>query len=240
MKDEGAGSELVDEVRRYSMNARVIELAGHQEAFSKLVGREHQSLLGNRVLLEYDPTSNFEEMVLKFVLEFQANVDPVAVFTTTGSPAYRRVKGHHNVRIFTASTKTSTPLKISEDEVLLPERDTSLLLDAVDKLLQVHEGRSVGIAMDLITDLVLSQGFDRAYGALSSILEMAEVGGVTLIVLVNHLALDERSLNGIRGLFRFQLSYDGEGLKPVRIPEHGSRRMEDLTSLPTGQSVAVN
>jgi hypothetical protein len=236
---EGTGPEIVDELRRYSPNARVINPAFHQDFFSRLVGMEHQDLLGNRVLVEYDPSSNFESMVLKFVLEFQANVDPVAVFTSAGSPTHTLIRGSHNVRLFTGSTKTSTPLKLSEEEVLLPERDTSLLIDAVDKLLEAYKGRPVGIAIDLITDLSLAQGFDRAYGVLSTISEMAEAEHATLLVLVNRFALDETILNGIRGLFRFQLSYDEGGLKPVRLPSTGTRRTEDSQSLSTGQSVSV-
>jgi len=236
---EGTGTEIVDELRRYSPNARVINPAFHQDFFSRLAGMEHQDLLGNRVLLEYDPSSSFEGMVLKFVLEFQANVDPVAVFTSAGSPTHTLVRGSNNVRLFTASTKTSTPLKLSEEEVLLPERDTSLLIDAVDKVLDAYKRRPVGIAMDVITDLALSQGFDRTYGVLSTISEMAEAEHATLLVLVNRFALDETSLNGIRGLFRFQLSYDEGGLKPVRLPNTGTRRTEDSQSLATGQSVSV-
>ncbi|HLE65193.1 MAG TPA: hypothetical protein VI816_03590, partial [Candidatus Bathyarchaeia archaeon] len=144
-----------------------------------------------------------------------------------------------NVRLFTASTRTSTPLKLSEDEVLLPERDTSLLIDAVDKLFEAYKGRPVGIALDLITDLALSQGFDRTYGVLSTISEMAETEHATLLVLVNRLALDETILNGIRGLFRFQLSYDEGGLKLVRLPGTGTRRTEDSQSLSPGQNVSV-
>lgn len=239
VKVEGAGTEIVDELRRYSPNARVINPAFHQDFFSRLVGMEHQGLLGSRVLVEYDPSSNFEDVILKFVLEFQANVDPVAVFTSTGSPAHTLVKGNHNLRLFTASTKTSTPLRLSEEEVLLPERDTSLLIDAVDKLLEAYKGRPVGIAMDLITDLALLQSFDKTYGVLSTISEMVETEHATLLVLVNRFALDGTVLNGIRGLFRFQLSYDGNGLKVVRVPGQGSRRTEDLASLATGQSVSV-
>jgi len=236
---EGTGTEIVDELRRYSPNARVINPAFHQDFFSGMVGMEHQNLLGNRVLVEYDPSSSFEGMVLKFVLEFQANVDPVAVFTSTGSPTHTLIRGSSNVRLFTASTRTSTPLKLSEDEVLLPERDTSLLIDAVDKLFEAYKGRPVGIAMDLITDLALSQGFARTYGVLSTISEMAETEHATLLVLVNRFALDETILNGIRGLFRFQLSYDEGGLKLVRLPGTGTRRTEDSQSLATGQNVSV-
>ncbi len=217
--------DLVDEIRRSSPKARVIDLAGHQETFSKLLGLEHAELLGKRVLLEYDPSSNFEEVVLKFAVEFQANVEPVSVFTSPGSPLYRKAKEQRNIRLFTSSTQTSTPVKVSDEEVLIPDRDISLLLDAVDKFLVAHHGRSVGIAMDLITDLIISQGFDKTYGVLSAISEMTEVEKATLLLLVNYVALDERALNGLRGLFRFHLRYDAEGLKKVRVPDSEQQRL---------------
>jgi len=121
----------------------------------------------------------------------------------------------------------------------LPERDTSLLLDAVDKLLQAYQGRSVGIAIDILTDLILSQGFDKTYGILSSVAEMAESESATVLVLVNSAALDERVLNGIRGLFRFQVRFDAEGLKRVRVPDASPRRVEELSSALDGQSVPL-
>ncbi len=239
MKVESSDSGLVNEIRDFTPKARVIDLAGQQDSFSKLLDMEHQKLLGSRVLLEYDPSSNFEDVVLKFAREFQANVEPVAIFTSMGSPVYWRVKGQHSVLIFSSSTKTSTPLRVSQEEVLLPERDTSLLLDAVDKLLQAYPGRSVGIAIDILTDLILSQGFEKTYGVFSSVAEMAESEYATVLVLVNSAALEERVLNGIRGLFRFQIRFDAEGLKRVRVPDAPPRRVEELPSMLGGQSVPL-
>ncbi len=239
MKVEDTNPDLVSEIRQSSGRARVLDLAGHQDSFSKLVGKEHPAIVGNRFLVEYDPSVNFEELVLSFAREFQANVEPVSVFTSAGSPVYLRVKGEHGVRVFGFSSKTSTPLRISEEEVLLPERDSSLLLDAVDKVLKVPVGRSTGIALDMVTDLVLSLGFDKTYGVLSSILEMVESESATLLVLVNHFALDEKTLNGIRSLFRYQLRFTGNGLERVRIPDAAPRRFDDMTlSLDTSVSTA--
>src|SRR5205823_6161736 len=89
-------------------------------------------------------TTLFRSAIQKFAREFQANVEPIAIFTSMGSPMFRQFRGQHNLRLFTFSAKTSTPSKVSEEHVLLPERDTSLLLDAIDKLLQANHGRLVG------------------------------------------------------------------------------------------------
>lgn len=219
---EEAQSGTLEALREANPGARVLPLAFQQDSFSKLLNGKHQSLSRSRILLEYDPTSNYEDAVQKFAREFQANVEPVAIFTSMGSPTYSKFIGQHNLRLFTFSTKTSTPSKVSEEHVLLPERDTSLLLDAVDKLLQANHGRLVGMVFDVFTDLILFQGFEKGYGVLSSVVEMSESESASSLVLINFSALDERSLNGIRGLFRIQAKFDSEGFKIVRSVGTGS------------------
>ena len=222
---DGAQAGILEVLTATNPRSRVIDLARQQDTFSSLLGWTHQDTLGDRMLLEYDPTSNYEEIVQKFVREFQANVEPVAIFTNAGSPLYRILSEQKNIRLFSSSTKTSTPLRISDEQVLLPERDTSLLLDAVDKLLQAHSGRRIGIVLEVFTYLILSLGFEKAYGVLSSVLEMAESQLTTILVLVNSAALDDRVTSGIRGLFQSQLAFNSNGLKCLRqgVNDHGKR-----------------
>jgi hypothetical protein len=227
---EEAQSGTLEALRVANPNARVRDLALQQDSFSTLLNTRHQSLSKSRILLEYDPASNYEDTVQKFAREFQANVEPVAIFTSMGSPTFRLFRGQHSLRLFTFSTKTSTPSKVSEEHVLLPERDTSLLLDAVDKLLQANHGRLVGMIFDVFTDLILFQGFEKGYGVLSSIVEMSESESASSLVLVNCTALDERSLQGIRGLFRIQAKYDMDGFRIVRAQSIGYTGPEDERS----------
>jgi hypothetical protein len=223
---EEAQSGTLEALREANPKARVRDLALQQDSFSRLLNSKHQALSRSRILLEYDPTSNYEDAVQKFAREFQANVEPIAIFTSMGSPTFRQFRGQHNLRLFTFSTKTSTPSKISEEHVLLPERDTSLLLDAVDKLLQANHGRLVGMVFDVFTDLILFQGFEKGYGVLSSVVEMSESESASTLVLINFTVLDERSLNGIRGLFRSQAKYDLGGFRMVRSQSTGPSGLE--------------
>ena len=201
-------------------DSRIIDLARQQDSFSSLLSLRHQNILGNRLLLEFEPASNYEEIVQKFVREFQANVEPVAIFTSMGSPIYRQFRHQRNIRLFSFSAKTSTPVKLSDQQVLLPERDTSLLLDAVDKLLQTHFGQRMGVVFDVFTDMILSQSFEKAYGVISSVVEMSESEFSSILVLVNCVALEERALNGLRGLFRSEARVDTLGFRTIRL--HGS------------------
>ena len=235
MNVEGAQAGVLDLLTARNPGSRVIDLARQQDTFSNLFGLKHQGILGTRLLLEYEPTSSYEEVVQKFVREFQANVEPVAIFTNAGSPVYREFSEQRNIRLFSFSTKTSTPSRISNEQVLLPERDTSLLLDAVDKLLQAHTGRRIGIVFEVFTYLILSLGFEKAYGVISSVVEMAESELATILVLVNAEALETRTLSGIRGLFQSQLFFNSSGLKAIRLAgkehEKGTRPTESFSGV---------
>lgn len=219
---EGAHPGVLELLQEANPTARVIDLAMQQDAFSGLLNVKHQDILGNRLLLEYEPTNRYEEVVQKFVREFQANVESVAIFTSAGSPIYRQFRDQRNISLFSFSTKTSSPARLSDEQVLLPERDTSLLLDAVDKLLQSLSGKRIGIVLDVFTDIILSQGFEKAYGVLSSVVEMTESELVSILVLVNYSALEPRVLGAVQGLFRSQLLFDLEGLRVIKL--RGSRQ----------------
>jgi hypothetical protein len=214
---EGAHAGILDLLQRVNPTARVIDLAMQQDTFSRIFNMKHQDILGNRLLLEYEPTSEYEEIVQKFVREFQANVEAVAIFTSAGSPIYRQFRDQRNIRLFSFSTKTSSPARLSDEQVLLPERDTSLLLDAVDKLLQALSKKRIGIVFDVFTDIILSQGFEKAYGVLSSVVEMTESEDASILVLINYGALEPRVLGAVQGLFRSQLRFNFEGLKPIKL-----------------------
>jgi hypothetical protein len=214
---EGAHAGILDLLTETSPSARVIDLAMQQDAFSNLLTVKHQDILGNRLLVEYEPTSNYEEIVQKFVKEFQANVESVAIFTSAGSPIFRTFRNQRNISLFSFSTKTSSPARLSDEQVLLPERDTSLLLDAVDKLLQAVSRRRIGIIFDVFTDIILSQGFEKAYGVLSSVVEMTESEMASILVLINYGALEPKVLGAVQGLFRSQLRFSSEGLKVIRL-----------------------
>ncbi len=228
---EEAHPMILSLIRDLNPRNKTVDRAGRLDSFSALLGVEHRDICGSKLLLEFDPSSLFEDLVEKFVEEFQANVQSVAIFTSIGSPVNRRLGKQPELNLFSFSSKTSTPSRGLGEEVLLPERDSSLLLDAVDKLLQTNSGQHMALAFDVFTDLVLLQGFEKAYGVLSSILEMAESGSATTLVLLNYTAHDERVLSGVRGLFVSHILCDSNGVRLVRFQEPKScSRLEDERS----------
>jgi len=243
MNVESAQTGILDILTGIDPKSRVIDLAKQQDVFASILNLKHDGILGSRLLLEFEPTSKYEDVVQKFVREFQANVEPVAIFTSGGSPIYRKFSGQRNIQLFSFSTKTSTPVRLSDEQVLLPERDTSLLLDAVDKLLQTSYGKRVGIVFEVFTYLILSLGFEKAYGVISSLVEMSESSLATMLVLVNYDALEARTISGIRGLFQSQLRFDSTGLKINRFGQEEQMRTAltepDLTATQPSRSIGT-
>jgi hypothetical protein len=188
-----------------------------RDSFSSALGLDHNLVGKCRMLLEFDPYASYEDLVRKFVEEFQSYGDSVAVFTNIGSPLRRRLIGEPGVNLFSFSSKTSTPSRRSDSEVLLPERESSLMLDAVDKLLQANKGHNVALVFDIFGELALLQGFEKAYTVLSSVLEMVESESATTLVLLNQTAHDSRVLSGVRGLFVSRILCDVSGTRLVRF-----------------------
>ena len=213
------------------INDKVDDKSPRRNYFSSLLGLEHYAITKCRLLLEFDPSAGYEDVVGKFVEEFQSYGEPVAVFTSIGSPVRKRLGNEPGYNLFSFSSKTSTPSRRSDREVLLPERESSLMLDAVDKLLQTNKGQNVSLIFDIFGDLALLQGFEKAYSVLSSVLEMAESESATTLVLLNQTAHDERVLSGVRGLFASEVSCDANGTRLVRFQRsefHGNFDSEDI------------
>jgi hypothetical protein len=231
---ETANPEILSMIRSLDPKSKTVNQVWQKDSFASLIGTEHAGLMGSSLLVEFEPASGFENLVRQFVEEFQANMEPVAVFTSVGSPVHKQMRGVPDVKLFAFSTKTSTPTKGLGEEVLLPERDSSLLLDAIDKLLEASRGQSVGVVLDVFTDLLLLQGFDKAYGVLSSVMEMLDSQTVTTIVMVNLAAHEEKVLNGIRGLFRSRVVSNSNGINLIRFTPHPERGFgkEGFDSLP--------
>jgi len=175
------------------------------------------------MLLEFDPSASYEDLVGKFVEEFQSYGDSVAVFTNIGSPLRRRLMSEPDVNLFSFSSKTSTPSRRTENEVLLPERESSLMLHVVDKLPQANRAHDIALVFDVFGELALLQGFEKAYSVLSSALEMVESEAATTIVLLNQTAHDTRVLSGVRGLFVSRILCDVNGTRLARFQRSESQ-----------------
>ena len=176
----------------------------------------HKELIGKKILLEFDPASNYELAVRSFLLEGLINWESVVVFAPRGSAVYSRfVK--RRMRFFHLTEQVSAPTAgPSEREILLPENNTSLLLEALDRAVKAPHG-NVSILFDSLSDLVLTVGLEKAYRFTRYALELLTSERVTALFLLNPNAHDPKVVTNLRGLFGSQITYGERGLQITKL-----------------------
>jgi len=216
---ETLGEEEVEQLRAYGAGKLFMGRGFSIEtidAFSRQLGLRHKELIGKKILLEFDPASNYELAVRSFLLEGLINWESVVVFAPRGSAVYSRfVK--RRMRFFHLTEQVSAPTAgPSEREILLPENNTSLLLEALDRAVKAPHG-NVSILFDSLSDLVLTVGLERAYRFTRYALELLTSERVTALFLLNPKAHDPKVVTNLRGLFGSQITYGERGLQITKL-----------------------
>jgi len=196
---------------------RFIDVLEYADAFSKRIDMPHQKLLGRKLLLEFDPTSNYEKVVDSLAKENIANVEPIFVFTSSTSPIHTHLAKQPTIKFFLTSISTSTPKSTSENDVLLPAKNVPLILDALSKVLETYKDANVCFVFDILSELLISIGRERTFIFLRHALDMLSSEKITGLFLLNTSAHQTEVVSRIRGLFQNLLTYDKDGLKVVKI-----------------------
>jgi uncharacterized membrane protein len=192
-------------------------LAKKLNVFSQSLEISHHQLVGRKILLEFDAASDYEGVVKDFVLECQANGEPSIVFTRKGSSVYATITNRANVQFLLLTTSVSIPTSGSlENETLLPAEDISLMLNAINKLIEASSGR-VCMVYDNLSELILSVGFEKAYAFVRYLNEILSSPQITALFLLNPRAHDQRIVSSLRGLFRDQIAYAKGELMIIKL-----------------------
>lgn len=190
-------------------------------AFSQPLKISHHQLIGRKILLEFDVTSNYEEIVKNFVSECQTNGGMPIIFTRKGSSVHASITNRAAVQLLLLTTNVSVPtLGSLENETLLPAEDTSLMLNALSKLIEIRSEK-VCVVYDNISELMFSVGFERAYAFVRYFIEMLDSfpQKITALFLLNPEAHDEKVVSSLRGLFRDQIAYEKGRLIIIKLSE---------------------
>jgi hypothetical protein len=197
-------------------SARFVDLIKDATLFSKLIGLDHEQLVGHKILLEFNPASDYEKVVDRLAKESMANVEPIFVFTSTTSPIHTHLAKQPTIKFFLTSISTSTPKSTSENEVLLPAKNTPLILDTLSKVLETYADANVCFVFDILSDLLTTIGREKTFIFLRHALDMLSSKKTTSLFLLNPSAHKTEQVSRIRGLFNNLLTYDKNGLKVVK------------------------
>jgi hypothetical protein len=196
--------------------ARLIDLLEDVNSFSRSIGLTHEQFVGSKIVLEVDPDSDYEKFVDSLARENMANVEPVFVFALNASPLHKYLVNQSAIKFFLTSLSTSTPKSISENKVLLPAKNTPLILEAINKVLETYVDANVCFVFDILSDLLTTIGREKNFIFLRHALDLLSSKKTTSLFLLNTSAHEPKVVSRIRELLPNQLIYDRVGLKIIK------------------------
>jgi len=208
--------------------ARLIDVLEDTGLFSESIGLDHERLVGRKILLEIDPVSDYEKVVEKLANESMANMEHLLIFTSGNSSIHTHLAKQPMTKLFLTSLSTSTPQSVSEKEMFLPAKSTSLILDTLSKALESCTGAdicignvcrtdaNVCIVFDVLSELLSTVGRERTFTFLRQALVMLSSEKTTSFFLLNTGAHDAEVVSQLRNLFSNQLAYNKNGMEVVK------------------------
>ncbi|UCE15977.1 MAG: MEDS domain-containing protein [Candidatus Bathyarchaeota archaeon] len=197
-------------------STKFIDLLQDINSFSRSIGLNHERLVGRKILLEFDPASDYEKAVDSLTRESMANVEPIFVFTSKTSSIYSRLAEEPAIKFFLTSISTSVPTSTSENTVLLPVNNMPLILDATNKILENYGNGNVCFVFDILSGLLTSVGQEKTCLFLHRALELLASEKTTTLFLFNPSAHESQVVSSLKNLFSNQLTYDKNGLETVK------------------------
>jgi hypothetical protein len=216
-----AGEETVKSfLAKFSVYPVAPTVRTQPNAFSEAIGLTHQQIVGKKIIYEFDPGSQYEKPIQDLAAEASANAEPTFIFTRMGSALHSSLKEQKAVKFFCLTQKVSVPTEFSENEMLLPAKDTSLMLDVFDKTLQAHSKGNINVVFDSLTDLVMIISFEKTYRFMRYTIEMLGSQKTTVLFLLNQTAHDPKIMHDFRNLFSNQISFGKDGIQRIKSPTH--------------------
>jgi hypothetical protein len=201
------------------LTTKSMDLLTHLDRFSRKLDLNHERIIGKKILLEFDPASDYEKQVQDFVIEALANTEPIVVFTSKGSAIHNLLKDRKEIKFLLLTPTVSSPqMDETTNEMLLPANNTSLMLDVLSKTVKTNSHNNIAIVFDNLSNLIFLVGFEKVHNFMTYAFEILSEKTTTLF-LFNPSAHDARVASGIRSLFDTQIIYAREGLSVIKMPE---------------------
>jgi hypothetical protein len=184
------------------------------DSFSRSIGFSHSEVAGRKILLEYEPSSDYERVLRSLLVESSSNFERAALFTRRDSPLYPLINEQPGAKVFVLTSRVSYPRLEEGDRVLMPAYDSALLLDALNKTIQAYTGASILIVFDSISHNIFTLGPDKALSLVRQAMEFLISDKVTVVFLMNTAAHDPKTISTFESIFDLAIICKAE----ARIP----------------------
>lgn len=198
--------------RRKNKNAKPL-VQKRMDTFSGQFGMTHGQMVGRKMLLEIDPTSDYNMALSSFVSEAKSSGEPLFIVTNKNSALHSVFSEADNINFLLLTSKTHYAQQISERGTLLPASDLSLLLDTCARIQKAEKGKTINLLFDNLSDIILRCEFEKTYKFTRLLLEAISSPKTTALFVFIPTAHDQEISSSIRGLFQHQLSYTKDGPK---------------------------
>jgi CheY-like chemotaxis protein len=199
--EAGANAHLTKPFNNIGLLTEVKRCLGEARGwkFSKQLGIEHSKLAGRKILLEFDPRTDYERLVRDFALECAFLGESVIIISQKGSSIRQSLEGDQGVKF----------IDLERTSELLP-------------VLKQNSEDPLSLVFDSLTDLALSEssngdGYKGMYKFVQSTLETLDEPRITALFLLNPSAHDPKDIASIQGLFGNQLVYEKKGITVARF-----------------------
>jgi len=193
----------------------VIDLTESSDVFSRTVGLSHDEIAGRKILLEYDPLSGYERILRSLATEAASNFERVILFTRKESPIHSTMEDEPGLKMFVLTSRVSYPKEESENVVLIPAFDSSLILDSMNKTIEAYASTPFTMIFDNISHQIFTLGTERAHSFVRQALELMVSNRITGVFLLNYPAHDMKTVSMFENLFDLELM----SRQGTRIPE---------------------
>lgn len=194
---------------------RILDLSESMNAFSKTVGLSHSEFAGKKILIEFDPRSDYDRIVNGILAESASNFERTVIFTRRGSPMHSLVQKQPGAKLFVLTSKVSYPKIVSDNRVLLPAYDTSLVLDSLNRTIEAYLGSAFTIVFDDVSHYIFTLGLDRGHSFVRQAIELMGSANITSVFLLNAKAHDEKGVSSFESLFDIEIVCEAG----IRLPE---------------------
>jgi len=196
---------------------RTLDLSESMDTFSSTVGLSHEEITGKKLLLEFDPQSDYDRIFKSLLAESASHFERTVVFTLKGRPVYSLAQRQPGAKVFVLTPRVSYPKVESDNLVLLPSYDTSLILDALNKTIEAYAESSFTIIFDSITHFIFTLGPDRTYSLVRQALELMISDKITAIFTMNSRAHDPKITSTFENMFDLEiLDEQGRSVPEIR------------------------
>jgi hypothetical protein len=211
--------QLTEFLRR-NTGMELLNLSESTDPFSSIVDLDHQKIRGSIILLEYETSSNYEEVVDKFLAEGISNAELCVLFTTKSSKLYRAIKGKKMVKIIAASSLISVPDELPDGEMQIPDKELGLVAAVLSDFLDNSKNSGASFVFDSITELIRGERWEQVYSGIKQLIDLLSVPNATALFLANVNTMEPRFLGALHGAFALQLTLNSDGFKAIKIPNN--------------------